>query len=366
MKIIVITKHYVNNYGSVLQTYATQELLGQTGGQVYIANYMLPGSAGMKTADMVLRRYSSGSRVKKFVLKAVLLPTIVRWKRVFGGFLKKYLNVYGSPTDQCDVLAEELPEADIYCTGSDQVWNPKTNKGLKPAYFCEFAPEGKKVVSLAASFGQTDMGEEDQERLKKYLRKYCLLSVREKSGVEILNRTGYSSREILDPAMIMTAEFWKKLAAGRRIKKDYILIYQLNTNKEFDRYAARAAEKLGKKLVRICTRYDQAVKNGKSVLIPSVEEWLALFYYADLVITDSFHGTVFSILFQKEFVNLYPPQFAERLKSLLSLFGLERRYVSDYNSFDILGEKIDYESVNKILDCKRKDAQEFIGKILSE
>lgn len=365
MKIIVITKHYVNNYGSVLQTYATQELLRQNGNEVYIANYILPGSVGMKTADMVLRRYSSNGRVKKLVLKVVLLPTIVRWKKVFGGFLKKYLNVYGSPTDQCEILAKELPIADIYCTGSDQVWNAKTNKGLKPAYFCEFAPAGKKVVALAASFGQADM-EEEKEELSKYLSKYSLLSVREKSGVEILNRAGFSGQEILDPTMIVTAGFWKKLATDRLVKKNYVLIYQLNTNKKFDQYAALVAEKLGKKLVRICTRYDQVIKNGKSLLVPSVEDWLSLFYYADFVITDSFHGTAFSILFQKEFVNLYPPQFSERLKSLLSLLGLEERYVSDYARFDVLEEKIDYISVNRTLEQKRKDAQKFIEKILSE
>ena len=144
-----------------------------------------------------------------------------------------------------------------------------------------------------------------------------------------------------------------------------MLIYQLNSSRAFDRYAEQAAERLGKKLVRICTRYDQILKNGRPVPVPTVEQWISLFFYADFVITDSFHGTVFSILFQKEFVNLYPPLFSERLDSLLSMFGIEERHISDCSRFDILDKRIDYRRVNEILDEKRKESLEFIDEILA-
>ena len=365
MKIILITKHYVKNYGSVLQTYASQELLSRKGGSVYVANYILPEASGLKYMDIILRKHASGSRVRKMILKAVLLPTMIRWKYVFGGFLKKYLNVCGNPADNCEKLKTELPDADIYCTGSDQVWNPETNRGLQPAYFCEFAPERKKIVSLAASFGVKTVREEDEAQIKKYLEKYTLLSVRERSGADILAEAGRKGRVILDPVMIETSGFWKKFAAERKIRSDYVLVYQLNSSREFDRYAEQAAEKLGKKLVRICTRYDQALKNGRPVLVPKVEQWVSLFYYADFVITDSFHGTVFSILFQKEFIDLYPPLFSERLDSLLSMFEIEDRHISDCSRFDILDRRIDYRKVNEILDEKRKEALGFIDEILA-
>ena len=117
--------------------------------------------------------------------------------------------------------------------------------------------------------------------------------------------------------------------------------------------------------MRICTRYDQALKNGRPVLVPKVEQWVSLFYYADFVITDSFHGTVFSILFQKEFIDLYPPLFSERLDSLLSMFEIEDRHISDCSRFDILDRRIDYRKVNEILDEKRKEALGFIDEILA-
>ena len=365
MKIILITKHYVKNYGSVLQTYASQELLSRKGGSVYVANYILPEASGLKYMDIILRKHTSGSRLKKMILRAVVLPTMIRWKYVFGGFLKQYLNVCGSPADNCEKLRAELADADIYCTGSDQVWNPETNRGLQPAYFCEFAPKGKKIVSLAASFGVKTVREEDKELIKKYLEKYSLLSVRESSGIDILAEAGMKGRMVLDPVMIETAGFWKKLAAKRKIRSEYVLVYQLNRSRAFDRYAEQAAERLGKKLVRICTRYDQILKNGRAVPVPTVEQWISLFYYADLVITDSFHGTVFSILFQKEFINLYPPLFSERLDSLLSMFGIEERHISDCSRFDILDKRIDYTKVNEILDEKRKESLEFIDEILA-
>lgn len=365
MKIILITKHYVKNYGSVLQTYASQELLSRKGGSVSIANYILPEASGLKYMDIILRKHASAGRIKKIILRAAVLPTMIRWKYVFGGFLKKYLNVCGSPADSCEKLKTELPDADIYCTGSDQVWNPETNRGLQPAYFCEFAPKGKRVVSLAASFGVKTVREKDEALIKRYLEKYSLLSVRERSGIDILVKAGLKGRMILDPVMIETAGFWAKLAGRRKIKPDYVLIYQLNSSREFDRYAEQAAERLGKKLVRICTRYDQILKNGRPVPVPTVEQWISLFFYADFVITDSFHGTVFSILFQKEFVNLYPPLFSERLDSLLSMFGIEERHISDCSRFDILDKRIDYRRVNEILDEKRKESLEFIDEILA-
>ena len=365
MKIILITKHYVKNYGSVLQTYASQELLSRKDGSVSIANYILPEAFGLKYMDIILRKHASAGRIKKIVLRAAVLPTMIRWKYVFGGFLKKYLNVCGRPADSCEKLKTELPDADIYCTGSDQVWNPETNRGLQPAYFCEFAPKGKRVVSLAASFGVKTVREKDEALIKRYLKKYSLLSVRERSGIDILTKAGLNGRLILDPVMIETAGFWEKLAAKRKIKQDYVLIYQLNSSRAFDRYAEQAAERLGKKLVRICTRYDQILKNGRPVPVPTVEQWISLFFYADFVITDSFHGTVFSILFQKEFVNLYPPLFSERLDSLLSMFGIEERHISDCSRFDILDKRIDYRRVNEILDEKRKESLEFIDEILA-
>lgn len=365
MKIILITKHYVKNYGSVLQTYASQELLSRKGGSVSIANYILPEASGLKYMDIILRKHASAGRIKKIILRAAVLPTMIRWKYVFGGFLKKYLNVCGSPADSCEKLKTELPDADIYCTGSDQVWNPETNRGLQPAYFCEFAPKGKRVVSLAASFGVKTVREKDEALIKRYLEKYSLLSVRERSGIDILAKAGLKGRMILDPVMIETAGFWEKLAAKRKIRQDYVLIYQLNSSRAFDRYAEQAAERLGKKLVRICTRYDQILKNGRPVPVPTVEQWISLFFYADFVITDSFHGTVFSILFQKEFVNLYPPLFSERLDSLLSMFGIEERHISDCSRFDILDKRIDYRRVNEILDEKRKESLEFIDEILA-
>lgn len=364
MKIIVITKHYVKNYGSVLQTYATQELLKRNKNEVIIANYVLPQSAGMRYMDVVLRKHTS--RLKRGIFKIILLPTMLRWEKVFGGFLKKYVNVYGDPAGDCAALERELPEADLYCTGSDQVWNPQTNGDLQPPYFCEFAKEGKERVSFAASFGVKQVDEKYEAALKSYLEKYSALSVRETSGVRMIERMGMQAVEILDPVFAAGSEFWARFAGKRKIKKSYVLVYQLNSSKKFDSYAKWASEKLGKQLVRICTRYDQIVKNGKSVLIPSVEEWISLFYYADYVITDSFHGTVFSLLFEKEFVSIYPPKFSERIENLLSMVKLEDRHVAEDDRLELPKNKIDYKEVNKILENERQKTNEFIDLILKD
>lgn len=364
MKIIVITKHYVKNYGSVLQTYATQELLKREQNEVFIANYVLKNSVGMRYMDTILRKHAHKNKLKKLMMKLILLPTIWKWERVFGGFLKKYIHVLGAEMYDCNSLKEKLPAADIYCTGSDQVWNPQSNSGLLPAYFCEFAPKDKKIVSLAASFGMREIEDADRERLKTYLQKYDLISVREKTGIEILKSMELKGELVLDPTLIVEPEFWKRLVGKRKVSEDYVLVYQLNSNPKFDRYAVQAAEKLGKKLVRICTRYDQMMKSGKAVMIPNVEQWISLFYYADLVITDSFHGTVFSLIFEKPFVDIYPPRFSERVESLLSLLNLESRHIEDYQDFSVLEQNIDYPKVNAIMENERTKSNEFVEKII--
>lgn len=364
MKIIIITKHYVKNYGSVLQTYATQYLLEEKGNNVQIANYVLRESRGLRYADTILRRHASAPKWKRAGMKLILAPTILKWEIVFGRFVRRYLHVAGCPQDDLRALADELPAADLYCTGSDQVWNPESNKGIRPAYFCEFAPAGSRKISFAASFGIRSLREEQKKEIKKYLEKYAFISVREKSGLELLRSMGLDGYVVLDPVMAVGADFWKRMAGKRKIRGKYILIYQLNSSRYFDAYADWASEKTGMKLVRICTRYDQFPKNGHSVLLPSVEQWISLFYYADYVITDSFHGSAFSILFHKEFVNIFPPLFSERLENLLSLFELQDRKIREKEEYRLPEKKIDYSAVDAILSGERAQTQRILDQML--
>lgn len=113
----------------------------------------------------------------------------------------------------------------------------------------------------------------------------------------------------------------------------YVLIYQLNTNKSFDRFAKEFAHRKGLRLVRFCTRIDQILKNGKSLVVPEVQDFVRYIFHADYVITDSFHATAFSINVNTQFISIYPNDYSSRLGSILKLVGLEDRHLLSYDDF---------------------------------
>ena len=140
---------------------------------------------------------------------------------------------------------------------------------------------------------------------------------------------------------------------------DYLLVYQLTSNRQFDNYAKTLAKKYGVKLVRICTRYDNIIKPGVPVLLPSVEQWITLFWHAKYIVTDSFHGTAFSINLNKEVVALPPRQYESRLKSIMEVLQIDR-YRSDYSDMDVFDTPIDYIEVNKKLNMERECTNIFL------
>jgi hypothetical protein len=369
MKVSIITLHTIKNYGSVLQTYATQRKFEQMGVQVEFVDYCRKSALDQN----LLQTYLSDSKrwnrnfLTRFVYKVVMQPSLRRIIRVFNDFVKRNIHLTPQKYLSIEELKKDPPEADVYCTGSDQVWNSYWNRGIEEPYFLEYVPKGKKCFSYAASFGKTKLDDDEKAITKQLLEKYSAISMRESSGVQILNDLGISgSIQILDPTLILEAEEWKKLMASRQIRKKYLLIYQLNKNHEMDLYAKRLAQMKGLKLIRLSYDYHHILKPGRLICCPEVEKWLSLFYYADHIVTDSFHGTAFSIQFKKQFSVFYPPRFSGRLESILQLTGLKNRVVIDSNDFSLANQFIDYRPIDQILAKERKKADAFIAKALEK
>ena len=148
-------------------------------------------------------------------------------------------------------------------------------------------------------------------------------------------------------------------------RKKYVLIYQLNHNTEFDRYAVEFAKRKNLELVRFCTRFDQKRLPGKSVIIPEVEEFPGLIANAEYVITDSFHATAFSINLNTKFISIYPKDYSSRLNDILILTGLESRHLKSYEDFEIADKEIDFSSVNKIIIREREKSLNTIRYMLN-
>lgn len=360
----VITLNSVKNYGSVLQTYATQSILQESGFDVSIVNYIKPGSSNRELTTTWIKN----SNKNALLVGIALQPTIARWKYVFGRFTKNYLRLsdYKYQTE-ADFVGHPIV-ADAYCVGSDQVWNSSWNHGIIRPFYLSYAPESAFKFSFSSSIGKSKLDEWEKSETNSLLKEFNRISVREDNAVSILNEIGISnSVNIIDPTLLQTKQFWEELSENvKPLHEEYLLIYQLNANNEFDRYAEKIAKKMGLKLVRLCTRYDQAFKPGKPVLIPSVEQFVSLFQHAKFVLTDSFHGTAFSIKFNIPFISVYPHHFSSRIESILRLTGLEKRRLSNYFDYSLPAQQVNFEHANFALEAERQKALAFLQNIKVE
>lgn len=364
MRIELITLHCVKNYGSVLQTYATQEYFKKLGFEVEIIDYRRhdlqdPYFYVNKGID-ALKKQKKSSITRK-IYKTISSKMVAKKIEVFDGFLKKFIdmteNTYISEQD----IIDNLPKADVYCVGSDQTWNSYCNHGFEKPFFLGFVPENKKKISFSSSFGKSELDKDEKEITKKYLQKFNAISVRENSGLSILNDLGISNGvHILDPTLLLTNEEWSKLTDKSLVpKRQYLLIYELGKNKLLNEIANKIAKQKNLKIVRIGIGFSQIIHKDTK-LYPQVQEWLSLFKYADYVVTDSFHGTAFSINFNKRFSVVYPKNFRNRLQSILELCNLENRAINSLDSLNKEYYEISYTDINSILDEERKKTKNFL------
>lgn len=359
MRAAVITMHSVANYGSQLQTYATQEKLKQYYDDVVFIDFRRPDTYGLK----LMNTFAKGNPVKAMAI----LPTMVKWKSVFGRFQKEYLNLSDKTYKSVDDFEDFEDIADVYFAGSDQVWNTGWNGGIVPPYYLSFVPEGKSRFSYSSSFGKTEMSDKEATEVKKYLEKFKAISVREESGKKLIEeQLGISGVErILDPTLVMDADFWRKLAPKNKIEGEYILVYNLNRSKEFDAYAEELSKRTGLKLYRFCTRYDQIFRSGKSLVIPEILDFVTMIDNAKYVLTDSFHATAFSINLETEPICVYPDKYSSRLSDFLKLVDSEQKHVKDYNDFEVVDRRVDFKKVRNILELERKKVDGFLKKVTS-
>lgn len=360
MKAAVITLHTVSNYGTQLQAFATQEKLKEYFDEVLFVDYRRPDTYGKR----LINTFAKGNPVRAFAI----IPTIIYWRRIFGDFQKKFLNI-----DNKVFLSEEdfknyQCTADIYFSGSDQVWNTGWNNGIIPPFYLSFVPKDKPKYAYASSFGKNKLTKDEIKKSKKYIEQFKKISVREESGVTILkHQYKYETvTRIVDPTLAMTGDFWRKYSTKRKIKKPYILIYNLNRSKEFDEYAKELSKRTGYKLYRFCTRFDQIFRNGKSLVIPQIFDFINYVDNAEIVLTDSFHATAFAMNLNTEPICIYPHSYSGRLSEFLKLVDSENRHINSYDDYDVINRHVDFSKVNKILDAERKKVDNFLQSIIEE
>ncbi|MCL2356386.1 MAG: polysaccharide pyruvyl transferase family protein [Defluviitaleaceae bacterium] len=352
MKVSVMTIIGIENYGSVLQAFATQKKLEEYADEAELFNYVQNTSPADFAKD-------TKNPIKKFLLRI----TLKRFLRNFCDF-KKNLNL--SEKKYITDFAKFESDADIYCVGSDQIWNPDCVRQMLPdARFLGFVPETERKFSFSSSFGKEIPDENFVSETKNMLHQFEHISVREDTGVEILkNRYNYHNvTQLVDPTLAMPPTFWRKYASPKR-RTDYILIFTLARNKKLDDFAKKLSKKTGLQIVRLCTKLVHALLPGKAEIIPTYFEFVTLIDNAKYVLTDSFHGTAFSLNLNTEFI-VFAKNNPGRILSLLRLSGAEHRMISDAADLSILNRPTDFAHVNEILARERERVDEFLRKVFS-
>lgn len=363
-KISVITLHRIVNYGSVLQAYATQYIMKKLGNDVEIIDYY---PERMHMLGMLKRIKNKSKKLQKSLIlrtiaRIIILPSYIKRFYVFKKFIKKHLNMTEKTYLNNEQLKENPPIADMYCTGSDQVWNTGWNEKIDYPFFLEFAPDGKKCFSYAASFGKSELEEWEKEETKQLLSKYSNLSMRENSGVKILEDLGINNGlQVLDPTLLLTKSEWEPLISKKYEKKDYIFMYNINRNAKLDEYAKKLSKEKNLPVITVSYQYHDILKFGKVKVNPKVEDFLSLISNAKYVLTDSFHCTAYSINFNKNVMVAYPEKYSTRLASIVELTGLTNKVIDDYNDLEICERYTDFENANKILQEQREIAFKYLN-----
>ena len=362
MKISIITLHAVKNYGSALQGYATQKIFEGLGLETEIIDYRRKPVLYKKPIQILKdKEYSLKQKIKLVLIS----PSSKKAHKVFERFLNKHINLTPVRYTDDEDFSENPIISDIYCTGSDQVWNSGWHSGIAYPFFLSFAPDDKKKIAFSASIGKERLDESEKEETKLLLERYDAISVREASAVDIIKDLGIENVvQVLDPTLIVEPSTWYELADKTRRKGKYVLVYQLCNNAVFERYAKRFAQKKGLKLIRLCTRYDQIRKPGHGVVLPEIISFLSLFRDAEYVLTDSFHAISFCLIFHKKFGCFYPNAFATRLQSILELTNLTDRHIKDVDNYGLLDNEINYQDVDEILREQRVKTINFLKKAI--
>ncbi len=371
MKIDVITRHSVPNYGSLLQSYATQKAIESLGHTSEIIDYTRYEERYENLANTLIKgKKWDKNFILRIIYKIIQKPNYAKMYKRFAkyrkGFLKETKDAYGS----LEELKINVPEADIYCSGSDQIWGKIGTAEYDGSYFLEFVKGDKKCISYASSLGKTKLSETLDKELENLLKKYSKILVRENTAKDILVEKNIKNVEqVLDPTFLLTKDEWKDLSHKAKIneKEKYILIYQLHDNKEFDKYAKEFAKMKGMKLLRISPSIYHMIRSGKLIYLPDQYEFLAYFENAEYILTDSFHATVFSIIFNKKFIDVLPKnKTGTRIESILEILSIDNRILKDYNKFELIDKNIDYEKVNKRIDEERFKSLELLRKAIEE
>lgn len=351
-KIGIITCGKEPNYGACLQALATQKILSSAGHKVDLMNYTFIEGKG----------YSPFSQksLKSFISCAMFYRLRKGTHIVFEKFRKRHMIYCNEQLKTEEDFKNIMENYDLFLVGSDQVWNP--NLGINiDITLLNFYKDGPKKVSYASSFGINSLPENYKDKYRAAFNDFKSLSTRETTGQNIISElTGRVAPVVLDPTMMFNMQQWEVYAQDANIKEPFVLIYDMWHATEVVEIARHIAKEKKCKIFAL-SQINMPYKDVKTLYDISPAEYLDLFKKAECIVTDSFHGTVFSIIYHKEFYSYCSQKAAViggRLNEILKKLDLYDRMVTSLTL--IPNGKIDYTAVDEKLMLLRKNSIDYL------
>lgn len=350
MKGLIVTLTGDYNYGNRLQNYALQEILKNAGIEVETYNNIYVDAKTTKIKkrmnprnfkrimNAIKRRMSIGNQNK--------ISTQKRTEKI-REFTKKYIKVSNKQKKELN------SSYDIFVLGSDQIWNPNFTNDFE--INLGIVGKGKKVISYAASFGIDEIDSEIYDMYRKSIMNMNSISVREEEGKKIVEKiSGKDAQVVLDPTMLIYEKDWRKIEKKPEnwCEEEYLLVYCVSkTYSKMKKYIKKVADRYNLKIINLTDK-------SREEYISGVEEFLYYIDNAKMIITDSFHACVFSILFKKNFWVMERKQkgMNSRIDTLLETFNIINRKLYKGQNF----ETCNYNNIDKILEEKRDEALKFL------
>lgn len=365
MKIKTITCHKVNNHGANLQAVALMHYLEDLGNDVEIIDYFPEYFKHFRPLYCGTPKYAANP-VTRFAYICAKFPGRLKSyleykksdrKKNFEAFRDKYYRLTDT-YESFEELKANPPKADLYIAGSDQIWNTMMNNGKDPAYYLQFAPKNTTTATYAASFSVSEIPDELKEQTKKYIKSIDFVSVREKSALKILDDLGIlNGQAVLDPVFLLEKKQWSKIESNIKLDDEYVLVYDFEGSDEVKNFAVKYAQKHNLKIYSLYKNEycDKSFENfGPDV-------FLSLIKNAEFILSNSFHATAFSLIYEKEFAVIKRQEgINSRMVDLLESVGIDERIVDSYQEFNA----IDFNLVKEKLEIEVEKSKDYLKEVL--
>lgn len=372
MRVGIVSIHSAHNYGSLLQAYALQETLKKYSNDVQIINYRpkyLDCQYSMFSVQIYKKYHGLINKILHLGWRIIMVKKRYEKYVKFESFIKNEYNLTKKYTNFNDLCKDNLNYDVVFC-GSDQIWNTDITEGFDKVFYLGFLNNDVKKASYAASIGRQEIDKRYYDNYKESINKFDYISIREESSEKLMRAITNKKINInLDPTLLLEKEKWHSLISKSNIKlkgNDYIFVYILQDNSEFVKIVNKLSEVLNMRVISVSKK--KRFKNETIYPNAGVEDFLFLCSNSKFVVTNSFHGTVFSIIFEKNNCIIPHLNTGNRMIDLMNSVGLSKRVIKEYNDLNVADiiKDVDYKSVNKKLSANRKKSFDYFKEVLHE